>query len=60
MVVRFDVAAPYAVDEEDVRQIVRQHLERLLGDLAGLGLSPREVVRRVEQALKDMLKSQEG
>jgi GntR family transcriptional regulator len=45
-----------ALDEGAVRQLVRQHVERLLEDLAGLGLSPRDVGRMVDQELRQLLR----
>jgi DNA-binding transcriptional regulator YhcF (GntR family) len=42
--------------EDDVRPLVRQHVERLLADLAGFGLSRREVVRLVTLELNQSLK----
>jgi GntR family transcriptional regulator len=42
-------------DDAAVRQLVRQHLQRLLEDLAGLGVSPRAVARLVDQELKHLL-----
>ena len=44
-----------ALDDGAVRRLVRQHVERLLEDLAGLGLSPREVGRLVDQELRQLL-----
>jgi GntR family transcriptional regulator len=43
------------LDDGAVRRLVRQHVERLLEDLAGLGLSTREVGRLVDQELKQLL-----
>jgi GntR family transcriptional regulator len=45
-----------ALDEDAVRQLVRQHVQRLLEDLAGLGLSPRDVCRLVDQELRQLLR----
>jgi GntR family transcriptional regulator len=45
-----------ALDDGAVRQVVRQHLERLLEDLAGLGLSLRDVGRLVDQELRELLR----
>jgi GntR family transcriptional regulator len=44
-----------ALDDGAVRQLVRQHVERMLEDLAGLGLAPRAVARLVDQELKQVL-----
>jgi GntR family transcriptional regulator len=45
-----------ALDDSTVRQVVRQHAERLLEDLAGLGFSPRELGRLLDQELKQLLR----
>ena len=44
------------LDDGAVGRLVRQHLERLLEDLAGLGLSAREVSRLVDQELRQLLR----
>jgi GntR family transcriptional regulator len=45
---------------EEVRGLIRQHVERLVADLAGLGLAPKEVVRLVNEELTRMLREKEG
>jgi GntR family transcriptional regulator len=52
----FVAERPPPPDAEEVRGLVRQHVERLLGDLAGLRLSPNDIVQLVEQELKQGLR----
>jgi len=49
-----------ALADADVRDLVRKHVEQMLAELAGLRLSPRDVMRLVEQELKQALKQREG
>jgi DNA-binding transcriptional regulator YhcF (GntR family) len=46
---------PPLPDDDAARGLVRQHVERLLEDLAGLGLSRRTVARLVQQELNGVL-----
>jgi GntR family transcriptional regulator len=46
-----------APDVEEVSALVRQHVERLLADLAGLGLNADDIVRLVERELNRALES---
>jgi len=45
--------------EDEVRPLVRQHMEQLLADLAGFGLSSHQVVHLVAKELKQLLKQEE-
>jgi GntR family transcriptional regulator len=47
-------------DEEELRALVRGHVERLLADLAGLGLRADDIVRLVERELSAGLRQQKG
>ena len=47
------------LDEKEVRSLVAQHVQRMLGDLAGLGLTPDAIIRLVEVELKRELKRKE-
>jgi GntR family transcriptional regulator len=48
-----------APDDDEVRDLVRQHIERLLADLAGLGLGPDAIMRLVDGELKKALRKRE-
>ncbi len=48
-----------SLTDDDVREMVREHVERLLADLAGLGLSRRQVLRLVEEEITQGLRQQE-
>src|SRR5262249_352466 len=49
-----------ALADTDVRDLVRKHVEQMLAELAGLRLSPRDVMRLVGEELKQALKKREG
>jgi GntR family transcriptional regulator len=53
----FVASQPPPPDPEEVRALVRQHVERLLADLAGLRLTTDEIVQLVVQELKHGLRS---
>jgi GntR family transcriptional regulator len=51
---------PPRPDGEEVRSLVRQHVERLLADLAGLGLRSDDIIRLVERELNNGLRPRKG
>jgi GntR family transcriptional regulator len=51
---------PPRLDAEEVRELVRRHVERLVADLAGLGLRARAVEDLVEEELRRALHQGEG
>jgi GntR family transcriptional regulator len=50
---------PPLADAEAVRALIRQHVERMLAELAGLELTPEDIVRMVEEELNKALPSQQ-
>jgi GntR family transcriptional regulator len=50
---------PPPADAEAVRSLIRRHVERMLAELAGLELTPEDIVRMVEEELNKALPSQQ-